>query len=100
MSRYETDKVLWLLSHNEDRQPFERYLADPDSVLEGRDLSEEERKALRDCDIGELYRMGAQPFILMGWARLVSKASGESPDAFIERYIAAVKPHGHPDFST
>jgi hypothetical protein len=100
MSKYEMDKVIWLLSSNEDPEPFERYLADPDSILEGRDLTEEERKALRDCDVGELYRMGAQPFILMRWARLVGKVQGEKPDAFTARYIAAVTPHGHPDFST
>ena len=100
MSRYEMDKVLWQLSANEDPEPFERYLADPDSVLEGRNLTEEERTALRDCDIGELYRLGAQPFILLRWARQVSKARGESADAFTERYIATVTPHGHPDFST
>ena len=100
MSKYEMDKVIWLLSSNEDPEPMERYLAEPDSILEGRDLTGEERKALRDCDIGELYRMGAQPFILMRWARLVADARGEKPDAFIARYIAEVTPHGHPDFST
>lgn len=94
------DKVIWLLSANEDPQLFESYVADPNSVLEGRDLTGEERKALRDCDIGELYRMGAQPFILMRWSRLVGKARGENQDAFVARYIAAVTPHGHPDFST
>lgn len=100
MSRYAVDKVLWQLSHNEDPHLFESFMADPDSVLRGRDLTDDERRALKDCDIGELYRMGAQPFILLGWSRRVAKARGEDSDAFIEHYIAAVRPHGNPDFST
>lgn len=100
MSLYETDKLLWILAHNEDPEPFERFLKDPDSVLEGHDLTGEERKALKEGDVSALYAMGAQPFILVGWARRLSKARGEDPDTFIERYIAAVTPHGHPDFST
>lgn len=100
MSRYAVDKVLWLMSHSEDKTLLERYLDDPDAALKGHDLTDEERTALRDFDFGELYAMGAQPFILWGWARSVSRARGDDLDAFTERYIATVTPHGHPDFGT
>ena len=100
MSRYALDKILWQLAHQEDRELFERYLADPGSVLAGRDLSDEECKALTNFDIGELYRMGVQPFLLLDWSRLVAKSHGEAADAFNQRYIKAVTPHGCPDFAT
>lgn len=100
MSKYALDKLIWQMSHQEDSQLFERYMADPDSAFIGCDLTSEERTALSHCDIGELYRMGAQPFILLAWSRRIAAVRGEDSDAFIQRYIAAVKPHGLPDYST
>jgi hypothetical protein len=41
----------------------------PEIQLEGYDLTEEERDALRNGDVGTLYAMGTHPVIINGYCR-------------------------------
>jgi len=41
----------------------------PEIRLEGYDLTEEEREALRNGDVGALYAMGTHPVIINGYCR-------------------------------
>jgi Aromatic-ring-opening dioxygenase LigAB, LigA subunit len=73
------------------------FKADTEKLLEGRDLTQEERKALIDVDYATLYRLGAHPFLLNGFTRLVWKGDKSALNAEYRKNIA---PFGYPDFST
>ncbi len=47
----------------------EFFAADPDRYLAAFDLTDEERRALRQRDILKLWDLGAQPYILRGFQR-------------------------------
>ena len=68
MSLYQVQKLLYQL--NRDPHARERYERDFESLLREFDLTEEEREALREPDIGLLYVMGVNGQILMHYAAL------------------------------
>ncbi len=89
------------LAHNEDGTPFSAFLADPSGVLEGRDLTAEERQAFIDHAVDKLYALGAQPYILSALVRKLAaadRASGRDTAAL--RYTELIQPYGRPDYST
>ncbi len=68
MSLYNVQKVLYQL--NRDPAVRQRFDAHFDALLADYDLTEEERRALREPDIGLLYVMGVNGQILMHYAAL------------------------------
>ena len=68
MSLYQVQKLLYQL--NRDSHARERYERDFESLLREFDLTEEEKEALREPDIGLLYVMGVNGQILMHYAAL------------------------------
>ena len=69
MSLYQVDKLLFTLFNDLELQ--EKYKRNADEVLKRYDLQETERKAIREVDAGELYRMGAHTFLLWQFARMM-----------------------------
>jgi hypothetical protein len=80
-----------------DEQNASAFKADTEKFLEGRDLRDEERKALINVDYATLYRLGAHPFLLNGFTRLVWKGDRATLNA---EYRQKITPFGYPDFST
>ena len=66
MSLYYLQKFLYVLNRDEAAQ--DRYKDDLDGLLRDFDLSDEERTALIDGDIGLLYVLGVNGQILMHYA--------------------------------
>ena len=66
MTLYATQKFLFELNRSEELQ--RSYLADRPSVLGPYDLTEEERRALTEPDIGLLFHLGVNGQILMHFA--------------------------------
>ncbi len=95
MSKYQVDKVMRQVIL--DGKVASVFKADTEKFLEGRDLTDEERKALIDVDYATLYRLGAHPFLLNGFTRLVWKGDKAALNAEYRKNIA---PFGYPDFST
>jgi hypothetical protein len=94
VSRYQVDKVLYQVSH--DPAARDAFRADPTRFLADRQLEEPERQALVDRDCGALYGLGAHPFLLLAFARVVW---GDRPD-WVGHYIQAISSLGYPDFAT
>ena len=69
MSLYQVDKLLFALFNDLELQ--EKYKQNADEVLKRYDLQDLERKALREVNAGELYRMGAHSFLLWQFSRLM-----------------------------
>ena len=69
MSLYQVDKLLFQLFNDLELQ--NKYRRDADAVLKRFDLQEDELKALREVNAGDLYRMGAHSFLLWQFARLM-----------------------------
>jgi hypothetical protein len=93
MSRYGIDKVLWLLQPADGRR---RFKADPAAFVADAELTDQERTALLNLDAGELYRLGAHPFLL--WGALFDLH--DRAPAYRDQYTAAIAPHGYPDHAT
>jgi len=66
MSLYGVQKLLFRL--NNDAVERMRFAADRDAVLAGYALTEEERRALAEADVGRLHLMGAHPLLLAPFA--------------------------------
>jgi len=66
MSLYYLQKFLYELNRNEDAQ--RRYREDLEGLLDEYELTDEERGALEDGDIGLLYVLGVNGQILMHYA--------------------------------
>jgi hypothetical protein len=66
MTLYNVQKFLYELNRSEDAQ--EHYLADRRAVLEPYELTDEERTALVEPDIGLLFHLGVNGQILMHFA--------------------------------
>jgi hypothetical protein len=72
MSLYQLQKFLFVLNREPDAQA--RYRTDRDSLLAHYDLTDEERRALADGDIGLLYVLGVNGQILMHYAAFLGIA--------------------------
>ncbi|HLG73731.1 MAG TPA: hypothetical protein VK009_25205 [Chloroflexota bacterium] len=95
MSRYQVDKVMRQVVMSPERAAAFR--DDASLFLEGFELTDEERTALVQQDVGALYALGAHPFLLWGWFRNVQDRTREDMARY---YTQAVTPHGYPDFGT
>jgi DNA-binding GntR family transcriptional regulator len=72
MSLYQTSKLLYVL--NRDAVAKARFRDDPEGLVDNFDLSEEERKAVLEHDIGLLYVLGVNGQFLMHFAALCGVA--------------------------
>lgn len=72
MSLYQLQKFLYVLNREPDAQ--REYRATLDDLLARYDLSDEERQALREGDIGLLYVLGVNGQILMHYAAFLGIA--------------------------
>jgi hypothetical protein len=68
MSLYQVQKFLYLL--NRDARLQAEYRADPAASTADFELSDEERRALTEADIGRLFHFGVNGQILMHFAAL------------------------------
>jgi len=68
VSLYYVQKLLYQL--NRDPQVRERFEADPESVLEEYELTDEELGAIRKPDIGLLFVLGVNGQLLMHYAAM------------------------------
>jgi hypothetical protein len=88
MSLYYIQKVLYQL--NRDPAVRKRFDADRGELLGEYELTDEERQALLDGDIGLLYVMGVNGQILMHYAALL----GQPWDVYINAMREGVTKHG------
>ena len=88
MSLYTVQKLIYQL--NRDPRTRERYEADFDGLLDDYPMSDEERRAVREPDIGLLYVLGVNGQLLMNYAAL----RGYGWDAYLEAMRQGVRRHG------
>jgi hypothetical protein len=81
VSLYYVQKLLYQL--NRDSHVRRRFDSDRDELLEEYELTDEERAAIVDGDVGLLYVMGVNGQILMHYAALIGQEWDE--------YIAAMR---------
>lgn len=62
---YRIGRILFDVQH--DRAEEARFFADPAAYLASADISEGARKALAETDIGALYLLGANPYLLRAY---------------------------------
>src|SRR5260221_5398884 len=68
MSLYQVQKLIYQL--NRDPRTQDRYLRERDAVLAEHELTDEERQAITQPDIGLLYVLGVNGQLLMHFAAL------------------------------
>ena len=88
MSLYYTQKLLFQL--NRDPAARRRLEADLEGLLAEYELTEEERRAIREPDVGLLYVMGVNGQILMHYAAL----RGYEWSAYIEAMREGERKYG------
>ena len=88
MSLYQVQKLIYQL--NRDPRTRERYASERDAVLAEYELSDEERAAIVEPDIGLLYVLGVNGQLLMHFAALHKI---EWLD-YLERMRQGLKTHG------
>ena len=88
MSLYYVQKLLYQL--NRDENVRARFDTDFDGLLGEYSLTDEERQAIVDGDIGLLYVMGVNGQILMHYAALI----GQEWDEYLEAMRQGVRQHG------
>ena len=88
MSLYSVQKLLYQL--NRDANVRARFDDDLDGLLREYPLTDEERSAIIDGDIGLLYVMGVNGQILMHYAALI----GQEWDEYLEAMREGVRQHG------
>jgi hypothetical protein len=88
MSLYYVQKLLYEL--NRDEHIRARFDADRDELISEYMLTDEERRAIVEGDIGLLYVMGVNGQILMHYAALI----GQEWDEYIEAMREGVRQHG------
>lgn len=69
MSLYQVQKLLFQVFNDLDLRPIFR--SNRDKILAGLELTDPERQALRAFDVGALYRMGVNPYLLFQVALIV-----------------------------
>ena len=88
MSLYYVQKLMYELNRYENIRS--RFSADRDALLREYTLTDEERTALVEGDIGLLYVMGVNGQILMHYAAMI----GQEWDEYIESMREGVRLHG------
>jgi hypothetical protein len=89
-----------LLAIDASVESLARFEEDPVAFVRSFDLSSEERQALVEWDYGQMYALGAHPFILFQAVRSLAEGRGIGIPDLLADYRAAVEPHGYPDFAT
>jgi len=97
MSLYYVNKVIKLLTHDENPAARRQWFEDPDVLLDRMELTPDERRALKQSDLAALYAMGAHPALLSPYMGLTDKGD---PRTLMGRYLAIVKDLGHPSIAT
>ena len=82
MSLYHLQKLMFDL--NRDPKVQERYRSDVDALLDGYELNDEERGALKSGDVGLIYVLGANGQLLMHFAPLLGMPWAEYLEAMRE----------------
>jgi hypothetical protein len=80
-----------------DESAKEAFLKDPEGFLGGRDLTEEERKALIAKDFRTLYALGVHSFVLFGFVMSIFPGDRKKLE---EEYCKTIAPLGRIDYST
>ena len=88
MSLYQVQKLIYQL--NRDPRTRERYVSERDSVLAEYTLSDEERAAIVEPDIGLLYVLGVNGQLLMHFAALHRIEWND----YLERMRQGLETHG------
>ena len=88
MSLYQVQKLIYQL--NRDPRTRERYASERDSVLAEYELSDKERAAIVEPDIGLLYVLGVNGQLLMHFAALHKIEWND----YLERMRQGLKLHG------
>ena len=88
MSLYAVQKLLYQL--NRDETVRARFESDRDVLIREYSLTDEERTAIVEGDIGLLYVMGVNGQILMHYAALI----GQEWDEYLEAMREGVRRHG------
>ena len=88
MSLYQLSKLLYQLNRDEDLKS--QFRSDAKTVIKSYDLTDEERRAVLEPDIGLLYVLGVNGQILMHYAAFCGI---EWPD-YLQRMRDGVKQHG------
>lgn len=88
MSLYSTQKFLYHL--NREPQVLERFRNDKEALLKDYDLTDEERAAILEGDIGKLYVLGCNGQLLMHFAPLLGVPWAE----YIEAMREGVRKYG------
>lgn len=113
MTRFEINKFM---AHVDgDPEPLHAFSEDPSGFVEAwcaratdaapgptaGHLDDAEKQAIVGLDYGEMYRMGAHPYLLLHFARAIEcDARGADFLVWKEEYRAQVAPHGYPGFGT
>lgn len=88
MSLYSLSKLLYTLNREEAAKA--RFKADPQAFVDGYTLTDEEKRALTEPDIGLLYVLGVNGQILMHFAALC----GIEWSDYLQRMRDGVERHG------
>ncbi|MEM7403968.1 MAG: aromatic ring-opening dioxygenase subunit LigA [Pseudomonadota bacterium] len=88
MSLYYVQKLMFEM--NRDSRIRAQFLDDPDGILKEYELTDEERQALLEPDIGLLYVLGVNGQILMHYAA----AHAIAWDDYLERMREGLRQHG------
>ncbi len=88
MSLYSTQKLLYHL--NRDSAAQQRFRSAQAELLDGYDLTDEEREAFVGGDIGKLYVLGSNGQLLMHFAALIGMPWAD----YIEAMREGVRRHG------
>ena len=88
MSLYQVQKLIYQL--NRDPRTHERYENERDAVLSEYELTDEERRALTEPDVGLLYVLGVNGQLLMHFAALHRIEWND----YLERMRQGLRDHG------
>jgi hypothetical protein len=95
MSLYQLNKIMYLLEV--DAGFLARMKSDPANAIKGMELTEDERAAVLSGDVGKLYLMGVNMFILDSIAR--HELFGIDRNTYLARIRAAAAAQaGDPQF--
>jgi hypothetical protein len=66
MSTFQLDKLLYQLNANSET--FAAFTSNPHAVLDGYDLTDEERSAVQERNLSKLSDLGANGYLTLGFA--------------------------------
>jgi hypothetical protein len=92
MSLYQLNKIMYLLEV--DAGFLARMKSDPADAIKGMELTEDERAAVLSGDVGKLYLMGVNMFILDSIAR--HELFGIDRNSYLAQVRAAAAQAGDP----